>query len=62
MMQAKPVGKERQKTIRIFVGVAIHRVHAIDRVVQVLKLAETQKFREEVLVSLETAVTKCLCS
>ena len=38
--QAKPVGKVYQKTTRLFVGVAIY-TSASDRVVRVLKLAET---------------------
>ena len=54
--QAKPVGKERHMLV---VGMATRLVQYLDRVVQVLKLAGTQKWRAELLESLDTAITEC---
>ena len=51
--KAKLVGKERQKTTRLFVGVAIHTSSAV----KVLKLGETQKWTAELLESLDTATS-----
>ena len=62
LMQAKPVGKERQKTTRLIMGVAIQQCICMCSRPRGPS-AETQKLSAR--RSLETAVdllAKCLCS
>ena len=58
MLAYKPVGKERQKTMRLlWVWLSIHQCSELygDHVVQVLKVElETQKWRAELLEGLDT--------